>query len=909
MENKLYFGIDLGTTNSAICYGYLDGEDKLRTQICKTNRRGKEGGTESKKTLPSVVYYKVDNKTKEIHEIVGDFAKNQYGKKYGSVIKSAKNFMGETTPIALDEKIGSKLPEEVSASILKHLVLGTKDKLTLSDIPKNVIITIPASFDSDQCNATLKAAELAGLDVKDENGNYKKDMLLYETKAVIYNISNMVSLGEIPKNVIDFSTKKNVMVFDLGGGTLDVALYEVCNSEKMNFPIIDELAVGRYTRIGGDDFDQLLAKDLVKRFLDYTGMTSNEVNIPELTQIMESRAEYLKLELSDKVFNSKFSGGAISDDEEFEISEMDIYKGAEFEAYLRKREIENVLSPLMGNHLKKEDIKRIDNLTSERDVNNIIYPILDVLAKANDNGYSTDVDAIILNGGMTKFYLIKDRIEKFFGITPITVNDPDLAVAKGASFYQYCLEKLGINSIREREQEKEKEKVVTKTPKKSTLLQLGTVIVNDDINLGLEKGYVRKLVKAGTKLPTGDIELDSFQLPVGTNEIELPIYLGRGKTTNLPNRKIANRVINLKKSYPPGTVVTLVVNVDENKVVTLSGYVGNDKEEKIEVTIDTGDSNKTKEKSTKIGTTNYDNVNPAVEIETLRVNTEILETVKRQHKGAGAMHPQLKQKQTNAKFKISETVSIIKGCNNKEAFEKLLLEKLNSLDNSKIFRGILFDLGANIFPHMSKQGQEIFMRACRGAINTNAMMNNLNKDTITKAIIAIGEIGDYSSISTFEKLISDPCARNYIVNIVRTLGKLAPDNEILAKRFMDISIDNVEIDPYIYAVGKSFSRKFSGRTDSEVKKIVEKLMKILKLEKQNKDMALLAIGEICNTLDDVQFKLDEKFIEKVGKELALYKRNCTEETHRDRAELVVNVVLGLKLTSEEEAQWNGMIGR
>ena len=38
MENKLYFGIDLGTTNSAICYGYLDGEDKLRTQICKTNR-------------------------------------------------------------------------------------------------------------------------------------------------------------------------------------------------------------------------------------------------------------------------------------------------------------------------------------------------------------------------------------------------------------------------------------------------------------------------------------------------------------------------------------------------------------------------------------------------------------------------------------------------------------------------------------------------------------------------------------------------------------------------------------------------------------------------------------------------------------------------------------------------------
>ena len=902
MENKLYFGIDLGTTNSAICYGYLDGENKLRTQICKVNRLGKEGGTESKETLPSVAYYKMDNKTKEVREIVGDFAKNQYGKKYGSVVKSVKNFMGESTPVALDEKIGNKLPEEISASILKHLVLGAKDKLTLSEIPKNMIITIPASFDSDQCNATLRAGELAGLDVKDENGNYKRDLLLYEPKAVIYNISNMVSLGEIPKNIIDFSTKKNVMVFDLGGGTLDVALYEVHNSEKLNFPIIDELAVGRYTRIGGDDFDQLLAKDLVNKFLDYTGMTSNEVNIPELTQIMESRAEYLKLELSDKVFNSRFSGGKISDDEEFEISEMDIYKGAEFEAYLRKREIETILSPLMGNHLKKEDINKIDRLTSERDVNNIIYPILDVLAKAKESGYPTNVDAIILNGGMTKFYLIKDRIEKFFGIIPITVNDPDLAVAKGASFYQYCLEKLGVNAIKE----EKKEKVVTKNPQKSTLLQLGTTVVNDDINLGLDKGYVHKLVKAGTKLPTGDIVLDSFKLPVGTNRMELPIYLGRGKDTNLPNRKIANRVITLKKSYAPGTEVTLIVNVDENKILTLSGYVGGNKDEKIEVTIDTGNSSKTSEKSSKITAINYDNLKPAVELETLKVNTEILESVKKQHKGTGAMHPQLKQRQTNAKFKISETISSIKGCNNKGDFEKLLLEKLNSLDNSKILKGILFDIGANIFSHMSKQGQDSFMRACRSVINVNTIRNNLNKDSITKAIIALGDIGDYSSIPTLEKMISEPNARNYIVNIVRTLGKLSPDSDILAKRFMDISVDNVEIDPYIYAIGKSFSRKVSGRTDNQVKKIVEKLMKLLKLGKENKDMALLAIGEICNTLDEVEYKLDEKFIESIGKELSSYIRNSTEEAHKERAELVLNVVLGLNLTEIEKAQWNGM---
>lgn len=903
MENKLYFGIDLGTTNSAICCGYLDSDNKLKTQICKINRRGKEGGIESKETLPSVVYYKFDNKNKMVNEIIGDFAKNQYGKKYGSVIKSVKNFMGETTPIALDEKIGDKLPEEVSASILKYLVSGAKDKLTLSEIPKDVIITIPASFDSEQCNATLKAGELAGLNVKDENGNYKRDILLYEPKAVIYNISNMVSSGEISKNVIDFSTKKNVIVFDLGGGTLDVALYKVHNSEKMNFPIIDELAVGRYTRIGGDDFDQLLAEDLVNKFLNYTEMAFEEVNIPELTQIMESRGEYLKLELSEKVFNSKISGRKISDDEGFEISEMDIYRGTEFETYLRKREIETILSPLMGNHLKIEDIDRIDKLNSEKDVNNIIYPILDVLAKAKDNGYSTDIDAVILNGGMTKFYLIKERIEKFFGITPITVDDPDLAVARGASFYQYCLERIDIS----KNQEEKKEKIISKIPKKSTLLQLGTTVVNDDINLGLTKGYVRKLVKAGTKLPTGDIVLNPFQLPVGTSRIELPIYLGRGNRMELPNRRIANRVINLKRAYAPGTEVTLVVNVDENKVLTLSGYVGKDKKEEIEITIDIRNSGKTNKKLPKISTINYENIKPTVEFETLRTNTEILEEIKRKNKEAGSISIRLKKKQTNAKFRVSETIASIKNCSNKGDFEKILLEKLNSLDNSKILKGILFDLGANIFPHMSKMGQDSFMRACRGIINVNTMRNNLNKDSITKAIIALRDIRDYTSIPILENMINEPSARNYIVNIVRTLGKLSPDSDVLAKRFMEISIDNIDIDSYIYAMGKSFSRKVSERTDNQVEKIVEKLMKILKLKNQNKDITLVAIGEICSTLDEIEFKLEESFIEKIGKELSEYIKNVSDEKHKEKASLILNVVFGLKLTEIEKNQWERLI--
>ena len=414
MAEKLYYGIDLGTTNSAIAYGYLGSNDNIVTKICKVNRYGREGGLEAKDVLPSVVYYKYDAKNKDFKYFVGDFAKNQYGKKYGSVMKSVKNYMGYYEDLPLDDKILDKKPEEVSAKILKHLVNGIKDRLSLEEAPKDVIITIPASFDQDKCNATLEAAHLAGIKAKDENGNYLNEILLYEPKAVIYNIANMLSNGEIPKTTVDFTEPKNVLVFDLGGGTLDVALYKVSNNNKYNFPVIDELAVGRYTRIGGDDFDNILADKLADEFMKYNNCSSDEVDFTEITQIMENKAEYLKMELSNKVFDAKISGNTVSNDEEFEISEMDLYKGMEFEAYLTKKEIENIFKPLLGNHLTINDMGKIDKLISEEDTNNIIYPVLDVLAKAKEAGRDFKVDTVILNGGMTKFYLIKNRIEKFF---------------------------------------------------------------------------------------------------------------------------------------------------------------------------------------------------------------------------------------------------------------------------------------------------------------------------------------------------------------------------------------------------------------------------------------------------------------------------------------------------------------
>lgn len=888
MAENLYYGIDLGTTNSAIAYGYVDSNKKVTTQVCKINRYGREGGIEAKETLPSVVYYKYDMKKNCYNPIIGDFAKNQFGKKYGSVMKSVKNYMGELVTLPLDEKIDDKRPQDVSAKILNHLVLGIKEKLTLAETPKNVIITIPASFDPDQRRATLEAAEIAGINVKDKNGNYLENILLSEPKAVIYNIANMISNKEIPLNVLDFSEKKNVLVFDLGGGTLDVALYCVYDNKEFNFPIIDELAIGRYTQIGGDSFDKVLSKKLVDDFIEYNGCSLDDVDLDELTQLMESRAEFLKLELSDKVFNAKFAGSQVSDDEEFEISEMDIYKGMEFEDYLTKSDIEKVYEPILARHLSLNDINRIEKLVSDEDMKNIVFPVLDVLAKYKRGGHDLKIDAVVLNGGMTKFYLIKDRIKELFNIDPITVNDPDLAVAKGAAFFQYCSEKVNflekiqntpsiLDSVKEKKNivelnnlknfEKEIDFITNNqsstSKSSSTPLTLGNVIVNETINLGLTKGHAKLLVKEGTKLPIKDIKLENLVIPVNTKEIELPIYLGNEPRTDSPHmRKINTRKIVLNKTYAPGTPITLNLTIDENKNLYFNGYVGDNQYERISVIMETTKSNNN-EKASKIVSTDSKELNIGTEMETLRTSAVILEDIKKRYNGVKKT-TYINSRFNDAKFKIDQTKTDIINSTNKEKFENAIIDELGKLENHRLLKGILFDLGSQIYDSMSTNGKKNFVKACENMLCLEYMLNNYNKDNITKAIIALERIGETNKEKEIEKLLDKSAARNYHENLARALAKISKYNKKIITNFLTISVESLEINPYIYGIGETFNTdEMLYLKESTINAILERLLQTLKQKRANRDMALTAMIKIFKNLEEQKYDIDERLFKRM----------------------------------------------
>ena len=552
---QYYTAIDLGTTNSVIAYGNMQ-NNTMRPAALELDRKNEMGGISRSPLLPSVVFYSKNHEGKMLPD-VGDYAKSRYGTRSGYVCKSVKSLMGVTDQVPLVDEIPDKTPSDVSAQILSYMVNSAKKKLFQPEM-NDIIITVPASFDSEQCQATLDAARKAGINVENRH-----DVLLYEPKAVIYDFVRMQENGEIPSGLLSLDTEKNVLVFDLGGGTLDVTIHRVGYREDGVLDIRD-LAISRYTLLGGDNFDELLAEDMLKRFEKTNGIKVSIKRREEVMCRLRKMAEKVKMELSETYSRAVNANTEFPEDYEVEVMDVDLYDCYGYDDSYTKAEIEQIVSPLMGYQYHIEDAARIQRM-NEKDVNNIIYPILDVLDKAG----KIKIDAVILNGGMTKFYLIQQRLKDFFGFEPLTTSDPDLSVAKGAVYYHYCLHKYNIG----RTDTVEMSENVDRNKKPGLAFHTGTIL-NDTINLGLKGEYVSQLIPAGTELPYRSEEIrDKYKLYKATDRIGIEMFLGRGKSKNLPNRRIATRTVKLDQVYPAGTPISLQIYINSMRMMTMEAWI------------------------------------------------------------------------------------------------------------------------------------------------------------------------------------------------------------------------------------------------------------------------------------------------------------------------------------------------
>ncbi|MGN1409350.1 MAG: Hsp70 family protein, partial [Eubacteriales bacterium] len=423
--------------------------------------------------------------------------------------------------------------------------------------------------------ATMKAAEKAGFDVREPDGSWKP-ILISEPNAVLYDLAQKILNGEVAESVLDFSSKKKVLVFDIGGGTLDVTFHEIERDPENGITLnISEIAASRFTQLAGDDFDAAIADSLYRRCVD-----KFKENEPSAVQRICSReamvkkmltvaAEQLKIGMNSCVegdlYNAVddwFSDTVETYEEEatyiisHSIGDERIYNDT-----ITKSEFEAMLEPFLGKEYTFEDYRGYSNNRKIRR-DTIIAPILDVLEKAArhyaKNNEALEVDAVILNGGMSKLYLVKNRIKEFFNLEPITTADPDLSVANGAAVYAAVREIYHLQNH----------------------ITIKRHVQNDDLYLGLSAGVNDLLISTGEELPYTK-EIEGYRIVPGTQSIEIPIK--RGEENSEP-QTIARGIIAFSKGCKSSTDLRIEANFDQTGLLAIKAYLLS----KAGVQIDTG---------------------------------------------------------------------------------------------------------------------------------------------------------------------------------------------------------------------------------------------------------------------------------------------------------------------------------
>jgi len=363
-------GLDLGTTKSVAAFFEGGGAHIVPTQ-------------EGERLLPSMVAF-----THAGDRLVGNPAKSQLitnpntiysvkrlmGKRYSEVKPYLYQFNypivegeDDTLRIRVNDVLFS--PEEISAMILEKLREAAEDYL--HDTIEGAIITVPAYFNDSQRQATKDAGEIAGLNVL---------RIINEPTAASLSFS------------LDLSKKMKVVVYDFGGGTIDISVLEIQNE------VIKVLSTAGDINLGGNDFDIMLTYKILKEIKQEYGIDLTEDKLA--MQRIRDTAENIKKELSS-LETCEINLPFIADSDEGAIHYSKSISRVEFEEMIRDK-VEETLA-ICSRALKA--------------------------AGMNLN----EINEVMLVGGSTRIPLVQRRTREFFKKEPNKKVNPDEIVAMGAA--------------------------------------------------------------------------------------------------------------------------------------------------------------------------------------------------------------------------------------------------------------------------------------------------------------------------------------------------------------------------------------------------------------------------------------------------------------------------------------------
>lgn len=469
MSEFISYGIDLGTTNS--CIAKFDSDS---VQIYQNN--------DQMNVTPSVVRIEKSGRV-----IVGRRAYATRLENPENVAFEFKRWMGQKDKAQFASSGKALSAEELSAEVLKSLLEDARKQT--GDPIRASVITVPAAFGQLQCEATARAASLAGL---------LNSPLLQEP------IAAAVAYGLAP-DVKD----QRWLVFDLGGGTLDIA---VVSSKDGRLSVLEHRG---NNLLGGKDIDRLLVDEILfpqlRKEFNIPASVANSAENKKLAQRLQLRAEEAKIDLSrdDSVVVSLFDLGTDLDGNEIEA-----------ELTITRAELERLCEPVFEKAI---------GLCQE--------------ALEGARISKKDLDRVLLVGGPTQMPLLREMLADRLTSNVDYSQDPMTVVARGAAIYAASLEvdSKSVNTPSEVKADSLKVKLAYESISSDIQCPVGGKIEGEDVVELKIDGEGGHWTSGWFKSDDGFFEIDVNLLPGKTSKFVISARRENGESIDIEPAKFAIR--------------------------------------------------------------------------------------------------------------------------------------------------------------------------------------------------------------------------------------------------------------------------------------------------------------------------------------------------------------------------------